>query len=59
MPLVRPEQVEEYHRDGYFILESVIPEPVLAALREECMRYVDVYDRDMEAKGIETQGITH
>ena len=59
MPLVRPEQVEEYHRDGYFILESVIPEPVLAALREECMRYVDVYDRDMEAKGISTQGITH
>ncbi len=59
MPLVRPEQVEQYHRDGYFILESVIPEPALAALRDECLRYVEDYDRDMEAKGIETQGITH
>ena len=59
MPVVSPKQVEQYQREGYFILESVIPEPALAALRDECMRLVDDYDRDMEARGIETQGITH
>ena len=59
MAVVSPEQVEQYQREGYFILESVIPGPALAALREECMRLVDDYDRDMEARGIETQGITH
>ncbi len=59
MPVVTPEQVEQYHRDGYFILESVIPESALRALRNECMRYVEAHDRDMEARGVTTQGITH
>ncbi len=59
MPVVTREQAEQYQREGYFFLESVIPEPALAALREECMRLVADYDRDMEAKGISTQGITH
>lgn len=59
MPLVSPAQVEQYHRDGYFFLESVIGESALDALRDECMRYVDAHDREMEAKGVTTQGITH
>ena len=59
MPIITSEQVEAYHRDGYFILESVIPENILSALRSECMRYVEAHDREMEAKGITTQGITH
>ena len=59
MSLVSSQQVEQYHRDGYFILESAILQPVIAALREECMRYVDDHDREMEAKGIKTRGITH
>ncbi len=59
MALVSAENIQQYHRDGYFILESVISAPVLEALREECMRHVGIYDREMEAKGITTQGITH
>ncbi len=59
MPLVSPEQVEQFQREGYFILESVIPESVVADLRDECMRYVEAHDREMEAKGVTTQGITH
>jgi len=59
MPLVSAAQAKQYHRDGYFTLESVIPEQVLAALRAECMRYINIYDREMEAKGLSTQGITH
>ena len=59
MTLVSPKQVEHFHRDGYFILESVIPETVLDALRDECMRFVEAHDREMEAKGVTTQGITH
>ena len=59
MPLVTAELVETYHRDGFFILDSVIPENVLDALRSECMRYIEAHDREMEAKGVLTQGITH
>ncbi len=59
MPLVSQAQVEHFHREGYFILESVIPEPVVAALRDECTRLVNERDREMEAKGITTDHITH
>ncbi len=59
MPLVSEEQQEQYHRDGYFILESVIPENVVAALLDECMRLVRERDREMEAKGVTTEDITH
>ncbi len=59
MPLVTAEQVEQYQSEGYFILESAIPEPVVAALLEECMRLVAARDREMEAKGVASEGITH
>ncbi len=59
MALVTAEQAQRYQREGYFILESVIPAAALQALQAECMRYVAAHDREMEAKGITTQGITH
>ena len=59
MPLVSREQVEAYHREGYFILESVLPDNIVAALRAECMRMVGDSDREMEAKGVTTQDISH
>ena len=59
MPIMTPEQVKQYHRDGHFNLESVIPEDVVDALREECMRYVDIFEKQMEAKGLQTQHINH
>ncbi len=59
MTLISTEQVEQYHTDGYFILESVIPARVLEALRVECMRLVDEFDRDMEAKELKTHNISH
>jgi len=59
MSLVSPAQVEQFQREGYFMLESVISEPVVAALRDECMRLVHERDREMEAKGVTTEGITH
>jgi len=59
MPLVSQAQVEQFHREGYFILESAIPEDIVDALRSECMRFVEARDRELEAKGIASDGITH
>jgi ectoine hydroxylase-related dioxygenase (phytanoyl-CoA dioxygenase family) len=59
MTLITPEQIEQFHQEGFFILESVIPDNVVDALREECMKYIDVADREMEAKGLQSQGINH
>ena len=59
MPLVSQAQVEQFQREGYFILRSAIPEDIVDALRSECMRFVDARDREMEAKGVTSDGITH
>ena len=59
MPLVTADQVEQFQREGYFILESAIPKDIVAALCSECMRLVGERDREMEAKGVTTDNITH
>lgn len=56
---VTPQQTEQYRNQGYFILESVIPQDQLQGLREECERLVSEVDREMESKGVTTVGITH
>ncbi len=57
--LVTEAQREQYRREGYFILERVMPEAVLEGLREECSRLLAERDAKMEAKGITTDGISH
>ena len=59
MALVTPQQVEQFHNEGFFILASVIPDNVLDALRDECMRYIDAFDKEMEARNETTSGINH
>lgn len=59
MSLITPQQIEQYHNEGYFILESAIPDEALNALRDECMRHIDMADKAMEAKGVKTEGINH
>lgn len=56
---ITPEQVEQYHQEGYFILENVMTAEQLAGLRAECDRYVQQFDAEMEAKGVTTKGISH
>ena len=48
-----------FRNEGYFILENVIPSAQVVGLREECQRYIDRYDAEMEAKGVTVQGINH
>ena len=59
MSIVTQEHIKQFKKDGYFILESVIPDSILDALREECMRYVANADREMEAQGIKMDQINH
>jgi len=57
--LVTPEQIKQYHEEGFFILEKVIPDHVLEAVRAECDRFIAEKDAEMEAKGVDHLGITH
>ena len=41
------------------ILPGVIPADLLEMLREECSYYLGYYDSMMDAKGVQTEGISH
>lgn len=53
------EQKELYRNEGYMVLPGVIPAEALSMLREECSYYLGYYDSMMDAKGVETDKISH
>jgi hypothetical protein len=59
MKIVPDAQRDLYHKEGYFILPGVIPTDMLDMLREECSYYLGYYDSMMDAKGVQTEGISH
>ncbi len=56
---ITKQQIDQYRSDGFFILESVIPQEAIDGLRDECARYIEKFDREMEAKGVDKLGINH
>jgi len=57
--IVTQDHIKRFQDDGYFILESVLPADILKDLQDECMRYIDIADKEMEAKGVQSEGINH
>lgn len=56
---ITEEQKQQYREEGYFILESVIPEPLLELLRGECGTFIDQMDTEMERQNTEVLGLNH
>lgn len=50
---------EQFREEGYFVLERVVPESVLAMLRAECATFVGMMDARMDALGTDTIDINH
>ena len=59
MNIVPESQRELYQKEGYMILPGVIPPDLLTMLREECSYYLGYYDSMMDAKGVQSEGISH
>lgn len=57
--MISSQKRELYHSEGYMILPSVIPADMLTMLREECSYYLGYFDSIMDAKGVETENISH
>jgi len=57
--IISESQRELFHREGYLILPGVIPADTLQMLREECSYFLGYYDSMMDAKGVQTEGISH
>ncbi len=56
---VSDEQKKQYQDEGFFILERVIPQQHLRLLREECQRFVDEANTEMDRLGTDVLGISH
>jgi ectoine hydroxylase-related dioxygenase (phytanoyl-CoA dioxygenase family) len=59
MNLITEAQREQYRTEGYMILPGVIPAEMLSMLREECSYYLGYYDSTMDAKGVQTENLSH
>ncbi|HEX4156666.1 MAG TPA: phytanoyl-CoA dioxygenase family protein [Acidobacteriaceae bacterium] len=57
--VITEQQRELYQTEGYMILPGVIPPAMLEMLREECSYYLGYYDSIMDAKGVQTENISH
>lgn len=58
-PFVTPEQVRQYHEEGYMVLERVIPDEMLALLREECSYFLGYKDAQMDAAARRPEDLSH
>lgn len=52
-------QLQKFHEDGYFVLESVIAESDLEMLRAECARFIGLMNAEMDRMGTTVSGINH
>ncbi|MCL4217722.1 MAG: phytanoyl-CoA dioxygenase family protein [Candidatus Hydrogenedentes bacterium] len=59
MSLVSPAQIAQYNEEGYFILEGAMPPQLLTDLQDECQRFIELANADMDARGVTTDGINH
>lgn len=57
--VITPEQVEQYHRDGFVILRNTIPQSMIEQIQNECERFIKEKDDEMDAKGVEVDEINH
>ena len=59
MITISEQQRELYRTEGYMILPAVISPAMLTMLREECSYYLGYYDSLMDAKGAQTENLSH
>ncbi len=52
-------QKQQYQEEGYFILERVIPDPLLELLHGECGTFINQMDERMERENMDVIGLNH
>lgn len=58
-PVITEIQQQQYHDEGYFVLEGVISLEHLEMLRDEAQRYIDIMHAEMDRLGTDVIGINH
>ena len=57
--IVTQTHLDAFEKDGFFVLESVVPARHLQLLRDKVAANIARIDAEMEAKGVEKLGINH
>jgi ectoine hydroxylase-related dioxygenase (phytanoyl-CoA dioxygenase family) len=55
--MITNEMRRQFAEDGFFVLPSAISAVDLASLRDECQRFIDEKDREMDAVGTDVLGL--
>jgi ectoine hydroxylase-related dioxygenase (phytanoyl-CoA dioxygenase family) len=58
-PSVTSEDARHFRDEGFFILESVVPDEDLESLRRECQSLIDERDREMDHLGVDKLDLDH
>jgi ectoine hydroxylase-related dioxygenase (phytanoyl-CoA dioxygenase family) len=58
-PQITTEHVRRFRDEGFFVLESVLPQTELELLRSECQRFIDERDREMDRLGVDKLDLDH
>src|SRR4051794_35604363 len=53
------DHARRFARDGFFVLDGVLPEGDLQTLRGECRRLIDERDREMDRLGVNRLDLDH
>jgi ectoine hydroxylase-related dioxygenase (phytanoyl-CoA dioxygenase family) len=52
-------QRTQFQDEGYFVLPNAIDPDTLRVLRSECDRFINLINREMDAAGVDSQGLNH
>jgi len=56
--IVTEKQKQQFKDEGYFILERCVSPEQLELLRDNCQEFIEAFDAEMDAKGVDRIGIT-
>jgi ectoine hydroxylase-related dioxygenase (phytanoyl-CoA dioxygenase family) len=59
LPRITSDEARHFLDEGFFILESVVPDEDLETLRRECQRLIDERDREMDRLGVDRLDLDH
>lgn len=59
MSVVTPEQLHQFHEEGYMILEAVMSPDQIQGLRDETDRYISMIHQEMDDQKTDVLGINH
>jgi ectoine hydroxylase-related dioxygenase (phytanoyl-CoA dioxygenase family) len=56
---ITSEHARQFREEGFFVLKGIVPPGDLDTLRDECQRFIDERDREMDRLGVDKLDLDH